>query len=232
MSTTDYVQTLRELLEESSRIYQERGFARRVGFGERPALVIIDLGYAWTRPAETFACDNMDEILDGVKQLLDLSRPLGIPIVYTTTAYAVTAGPNTDMGLWHHKLPIEELTLDSAGVEIDDRIAPMTGEQLIVKKRSSAFHGTYLAGFLRAAGVDTAIITGVAMGGCVRHTVEDALAEGFRPIVVRECVGDHVPGAVEWNLFDVDGRFGDVESLEDVAQYLRGLEAPSDPATS
>jgi nicotinamidase-related amidase len=231
MSTTDYVQTLRELLEESSRIYQERGFARRVGFGDRPALLIIDLGYAWTRPAETFACDNMDEILDGVNQLLEASRPLGIPIVYTTTAYAVTDGPNTDMGLWHHKLPIEELTLDSPGIEIDDRIAPLEGEQLIVKKRSSAFHGTYLAGFLRAAGVDTVIVTGVAMGGCVRHSVEDALAEGFRPIVVRECVGDHVPGAVEWNLFDVDGRFGDVESLEAVTQYLERLSVSRQAAS-
>jgi nicotinamidase-related amidase len=61
------------------------------------------------------------------------------------------------------------------------------------------------------------------MGGCVRHTVEDALAEGFRPIVVRECVGDHIPGAVEWNLFDVDGRFGDVESLDTVVEYLERL---------
>jgi N-carbamoylsarcosine amidase len=69
------------------------------------------------------------------------------------------------------------------------------------------------------------IVTGVTMAGCVRHTVEDAIAEGFRPIVVRECVGDRVPGVVEWNLFDIDAKFGDVEPLERVLEYLAELEA-------
>jgi N-carbamoylsarcosine amidase len=94
---------------------------------------------------------------------------------------------------------------------------------VIVKKRASAFHGTHLSSFLTALGVDTVIITGVTMAGCVRHTAEDAIAEGFRPIVVRECVGDRVPGVVEWNLFDIDAKFGDVEPLERVLEYLEGV---------
>jgi N-carbamoylsarcosine amidase len=97
------------------------------------------------------------------------------------------------------------------------------GEQVVVKKFASAFHATDLAGFRRAAGVDTVIVTGVTMAGCVRHTVEDALGLGFRPIVVRERVGDRVPGAVEWNLFDIDAKFGDVEPLEGVLDYLEGV---------
>ena len=68
------------------------------------------------------------------------------------------------------------------------------------------------------------ILTGVTMAGCVRHSVEDAIAEGFRPIVVREAVGDRVPGVVEWNLFDIDAKFGDVEPLAAVLDYLHGLE--------
>ena len=94
---------------------------------------------------------------------------------------------------------------------------------MIVKKRASAFHGTHLASFLNAQGVDTVIVTGVTMAGCVRHTIEDAIAEGFRPIVVRESVGDRVPGVVEWNLFDIDAKFGDVEPLERVLDYLDGI---------
>ncbi|GAA3701107.1 hypothetical protein GCM10023081_41950 [Arthrobacter ginkgonis] len=66
-------------------------------------------------------------------------------------------------------------------------------------------------------------ITGVTAAGCVRHTVEDAIAEGFRPIVVREAVGDRVPGVVAWNLFDIDAKFGDVEQLENVVAYLNAL---------
>ena len=133
-------------------------------------------------------------IIPGVQRLNEAARAKGIPIVYTTTAYAVTEGPNTDMGLWHHKIPVEVLKLGTDAVAIDERIAPEPGEHVIVKKHASAFLGTHLANLLRAAGVDTVIITGVTMAGCVRHTTEDAIGYGFRPIVVRECVGDRVAG--------------------------------------
>ena len=216
---------LERIFSADSDIYRQRGFQRRVGFGRQPALVHIDLANAWTRPGNPFTCEGMDTIIPAVQQLNAAARPKGIPIVYTTTAYAVTDGPNTDMGIWHHKIPVEVLKLGTDAVAIDERIAPDPGEQVIVKKRASAFHGTYLSGFLKAHGVDTVIVTGVTMAGCVRHTVEDAIAEGFRPIVVREAVGDRVPGVVEWNLFDIDAKFGDVEPLEHVLEYLDGLPA-------
>ena len=218
-------EALQRIFSTDSELYRGRGFMRRIGFGERPALIVIDLANAWTRPGNPFTCDDMDVILPGVRRLLAAARAKGLPVVYTTTAYAVTDGPNPDMGLWHHKIPVEVLQLGTDAVAIDERIAPEPGEQVIVKKRASAFHGTYLAGFLRSAGVDTVVVTGVTMAGCVRHTVEDAIAEGFRPIVVRECVGDRVAGVVEWNLFDIDAKFGDVEPLQTVLGYLAGLDS-------
>jgi len=216
----DIAQALETIFSVDSELYRNRGFMRRVGFGERPALINIDLANAWTRPGNAFTCDGMDVIILGVQRLLTASRANEIPIVFTTTAYAVTEGPNTDMGIWHRKIPVEVLRLGTEAVAIDERIAPEPGEHVIVKKFASAFHGTYLAGFLRAAAVDTVIVTGVTMAGCVRHTVEDAIGLGFRPIVVRECVGDRVAGAIEWNLFDIDAKFGDVEALENVLDYL------------
>lgn len=216
----DVTRALETIFSADSELYRNRGFMRRVGFGDRPALVNIDLANAWTRPDNPFTCDGMDVIIPGVQRLLAAARSKVIPVVFTTTAYAVTEGPNTDMGLWHHKIPVEVLKLGTEAVAIDERIAPEAREHVIVKKFASAFHGTYLADFLRAAGVDTVIVTGVTMAGCVRHTVEDAIGLGFRPIVVRECVGDRVAGAIEWNLFDIDAKFGDVEALEDVLDYL------------
>ena len=216
---------LETIFSADSELYQDRGFQRRIGFGKRPALINIDLANAWTRPGNAFTCEGMDVIIPSVQRLLAAARAKNVPIVYTSTAYAVTEGPNSDMGLWHHKIPAELLKMGTPDVAIDDRIAPVEGEHVIIKKRASAFHGTYLAGFLRAAGVDTVIITGVTMAGCVRHSTEDAIAEGFRPIVVREAVGDRVAGVVEWNLFDIDAKFGDVEPLDVVVAYLDGLEA-------
>ena len=219
---TDALQTV---FSADSDLYRGRGFMRRIGYGERPALIVIDLANAWTRPGNAFTCDGMDVILPGVQRLLEAGRAKGIPIVFTTTAYAVTEGQGSDMGLWHLKIPVEVLKLGTEAVAIDERIAPEPGEQVLVKKYASAFHGTPLASFLCAAGVDTVIVTGVTMAGCVRHSVEDALGHGFRPIVVRECVGDRVAGVVEWNLFDIDAKFGDVEPLETVLEYLERIAA-------
>jgi nicotinamidase-related amidase len=221
----DITGALETIFSADSQVYQGRGFQRRIGFGAWPALINIDLANAWTRPGNPFTCEGMEVIIPGVQQLLASARAKGVPIVFTTTAYAVTEGPNTDMGLWHHKIPVEVLQLGTDAVAIDERIAPEPGEHVVVKKFASAFHGTNVAALLRAAGVDTVIVTGVTMAGCVRHTVEDALGLGFRPIVVRECVGDRVAGVVEWNLFDIDAKFGDVEPLETVLDYLAHLSA-------
>ena len=225
-------EALEKIFSADSTVYQQRGFQRRVGFGERPALINIDLANAWTRPGNPFTCEGMDTIIPGVQRLLAAGRAKSIPVLFTTTAYAVTEGPATDMGLWHHKIPVEVLKLGTDAVAIDERIAPEPDEHVIVKKHASAFFGTPVANMLRAEGVDTVIVTGVTMAGCVRHTVEDAIGLGFRPIVVRECVGDRVAGAVEWNLFDIDAKFGDVEPLETVLDYLERIEAFSAPAVA
>ena len=223
-SSEEIKNALEVIFDADSKIYQTRGFQRRIGFATRPALLIIDLAHAWTHPGYPVTCDNMEEIIPANQMLLEAARAKNIPIIYTTTAYQDPKGPNSDTGLWHMKIPVETVREGTDAAKIDERIAPLEGEQVICKKRASAFHGTYLAGYLRAHRVDTLIITGVTMAGCVRHSTEDAIAEGFRPIVVREGVGDRVPGVVEWNLFDIDAKFGDVEPVKKVVSYLEEIE--------
>jgi N-carbamoylsarcosine amidase len=209
---------------EATRRYKERGFQRRVGFGKRPALINVDLANAWTRPGNPFTCEHIDDqIIPSVQKLLVSFRKHQLPVVHVTTCYQVTdrSNPNTDMGLWHNKIPVDVVAESETNLwAIDSRIAPITGEQVLVKKRASAFHGTYLAGFLRAAGVDTILVTGVTASACVRETICDGLADGFRTIAVKEAIGDRVPGAVLWNLFDIDAKFGDVETTETCLKYL------------
>jgi len=204
-----------------TEIYHRRGFKRRVGYGAKPALLVIDMANGWTQPGSPFACDGMNSVIPAIRDLLDAFHEKRLPVVFTTTAYDVTEGPNTDMGLWHLKVPIETMKSGSWEAEIDSRLQPADGEFVLVKKRASAFHGTHLSSMLKAMNVDTVIATGVTASCCVRHSVEDAIAEGFRPIVPRECVGDRVAGVIAWNLFDIDAKFGDVELLEDVLAHVR-----------
>ncbi|MNV63303.1 N-carbamoylsarcosine amidase [compost metagenome] len=148
------------------------------------------------------------------------------PIVHVTTCYQNTdrQDPNTDMGQWHNKIPVD--VVDQADENlwaIDSRIAPIDGEFVLIKKRASSFSGTSLAGYLRSAGVDTILVTGVTASACVRTTLCDGLAEGFRTIAVKECIGDRVPGAVAWNLFDIDAKFADVETVDSCLDYLTSI---------
>lgn len=217
---------LQAAFDASTAIYQERGFQRRIGFGNRPALISVDLANAWTRPGNPFTCDQekMDnEIIPGMQRLLAACRRHGHPVIHVTTAYEITDldAPYTDMGLWHRKIPVEAVNLKDTHLwAIDSRIAPVPGEHTLLKKKASAFHGTPLAGMLRAANVDTILVTGVTATACVRTTICDGLAEGFRTISVRECTGDRVPGAVAWNLFDIDAKFADVHGVDDCVDYL------------
>lgn len=234
-SGTEHImdEELRELLgkiiEDDSAEYKERGFQRRVGYGTRPALIHIDMANAWTRPGHVFSCQNMETIIPSCRDLNRAAREKDVPVIYTTTAYDVTDRDKpSDMGLWASKIPLETLAVNTEAVQIDSRIAPEPGELVITKKRASAFAGTNLAQVLTAARIDTIIVTGVTAAGCVRHTVEDGIAEGFRPIVVQEAVGDRVAGVVEWNLFDIDAKFGDVEQLSAVIAYLERLPKFSD----
>lgn len=227
---------LQQAFAASTKIYQQRGFQRRIGFGKRPALVSVDLANAWTRPGNPFTCDQeaMDgEIIPGMQRLLQSCRANGHPVIHVTTAYEITDpnSPFTDMGLWHCKIPIEVVNLQNKELwAIDSRIAPVKGEHTLLKKRASAFHGTSLAGILRAAGVDTILVTGVTATACVRTTICDGLADGFRTIAVKECIGDRVPGAVAWNLYDIDAKFADVHSVDDCVKYLDSVNGVASAA--
>jgi N-carbamoylsarcosine amidase len=225
---------LQQAFDEASKLYQDRGFQRRVGFGKRPALVSVDLANAWTRPGNPFTCDQekMDnEIIPGMQRLLEACRANGHPVIHVTTAYEITDrnAPFTDMGLWHDKIPIDVVDLADEDLwAIDSRIAPVEGEYTLLKKRASAFHGTELAGILRANNVDTILVTGVTACACVRQTICDGIADGFRTIAVKEAIGDRVPGAVAWNLFDIDAKFGDVETVDTCVDYLNTVNRVND----
>lgn len=209
---------LKDNFETAKSLYSRRGFQHRVGYGDKPAIISIDLANAWTREGSAFTCFNMESVIENVVKLLNAARRRRVPVFYTTTAYDRSM---RDAGLWVKKIPaLQELKIGSDRCEIDSRLERREGEIVIIKKMASAFAGTGLSCMLTSLGVDTLIVTGVTACTCVRHTVEDAMALGFRPIIPEGTVSDRVPGAVEWNLFDIDAKFGDVEPLERVLDYL------------
>jgi nicotinamidase-related amidase len=201
------------------------GFHGRTGIGEQPALVVIDVNRGFTDPASPLVCD-LDEVVEAIARLLEAFRAGGLPVAFTTVAYD-EAGRQA-AAVFVRKIPaLLTLEAGSALTEIDPRIAPRGDEPVFTKLWASAFHGTAFSSFLTAHGVDTLVVTGASTSGCIRATAVDGLQHGYRVVVPREAVGDRNPAAHEANLYDIDTKYGDVLSLDEVLAGVRGLAAPA-----
>ncbi len=205
---------------ETEEFYAARGFGTRVGFGSRPALLVIDMTLAFCDPSYKVGAD-LTPTIEAIAPLLEVSRASDIPVYYTTIAYRADGA---DGGVFVEKVPsLRELLLDDpATSEFDLRIAPADGDTVIAKKYPSAFFGTSLASMLVARGVDTLVLSGCSTSGCIRATAIDAVSNGYRVIVPAEAVADRVPGPHYANLFDIDAKYGDVLPLAEVLERLAG----------
>jgi maleamate amidohydrolase len=204
-------------------VSEHPGFHGRAGFGDRPALLVVDMNVAFTDPRSPLACD-LDRVVSAVARLLEEARRAQIPVVYTTVAYD-EAGKQAAAAFIDKVPALVTLEAGTGWVEIDPRIAPYPGEPVVTKLFASAFFGTTLASLLVTAGCDSVIVTGASTSGCVRATVVDALQHGYRPLVPREAVGDRDPRAHDASLYDVDAKYGDVVSLAETVDHLEELAA-------
>lgn len=202
--------------------FRERGFGRTMGFGRKPALIVVDIINAFTDPDMPLGA-NMDEQIVATNQLIDACRKADAPIFFTTTAYD-DAGLR-DGGVWVLKQSgAATLRSGTPAVELDSRLHYQPGDSVLVKKYASCFFGTDLLSRLVASGADTVLIAGCTTSGCVRGTAVDAVQNGFRPIVVPEAVGDRSVSAHEQSLFDLQAKYCDVVGLYDTLDYLEQHE--------
>jgi len=195
------------------------GIGGRVGFGERPAVVVVDMSLAFTDPDGPLVCD-LDDTVASIARLLESARRRGdVPIIFTTVAYGHRE--QTSARAMLRKMPAAlEITPGSRWVEIDPRLAPQEEDELITKVFPSAFFGTTLASYLISDERDSVVLTGASTSGCVRATAIDAVSHGFQVVVPREGVGDRSPEAHEQNLVDIDLKYGDVVPEESVIAWL------------
>jgi len=197
------------------------GLGGRAGFGERPALIVIDMSLAFTDPEGPLRCD-LDGTVAGIATLLEVARERGVPVIYTTVAYGERERVSARAML--RKMPASlEIEPGSRWVEIDERIAPAEGEPVITKVFPSAFFGTTLASYLTGIGCDSLIVTGASTSGCVRATTVDAVSHGLQVAVPREAVGDRFEDAHEQSLADIDLKYGDVVPIDEVIGWLGKL---------
>ena len=201
--------------------YEQAGFRGRLGFGRRPALVLIDLVQAYFDPASPLYAPPVEAARHASARLLAAARRARIMTVFTRVLYH---RGGADGGIFFRK--VRALSVFEKGSPFGafaKGIDPQPGELIVTKQYASAFFGTSLAATLTSSGIDTVIIGGITTSGCVRATAVDANQYGFIPIVVREAVGDRDARPHEANLFDLESKYADVVGESQAIAYLEHL---------
>ena len=208
------------MADDLSENYAET-FDGSLGFGDSPALILVDFVAAYYDASSPLYADVEDELTVALS-LVDEARKAGVPIFYTNVIYQVGGA---DGGVFYQKLPA--LSVFDEGSELGDwadGVEPDDDEFVISKQYPSAFFGTSLASTLTSLGIDTLIITGVTTSGCIRATCVDAMSYGFIPIVVADACGDRHDAPHEANLFDMQAKYADVVESDAVLDFLRAIE--------
>jgi len=210
---------------------------RPVGFGEKPALLLIDL-YRWVYG------DEPQPLLEAIKEwpsscglpawdaiphiqtLLQAARDAEIPVIH------MTGLDGCGVDGWNRKG--DRRRVDDSPEAADRRkrqydiieeVAPIDGEAFLRKSSPSAFWGTPLAGHLTSLGIDTIITCGESTSGCVRASVVDGCTNRYRMIVVEECVFDRHEAPHAINLFDMNQKYADVLPLAEVLELMATWKA-------
>jgi maleamate amidohydrolase len=205
--------------QDDEAFFRQRGFGLKIGFGERPALLVIDMLKAFTDPDMMLGA-NLDAQIAAITPLLEVAHARAIPVIFSTVMYHEV--DFKDAGIWALKQKgVATLKAGTDGVNVDARLDFRPTDSLLVKKYASCFFGTDLVSRLMSRQVDTLIVTGCTTSGCVRATAVDAVQTGLRPMVVREAVGDRSASAHAQSLFDLDAKYADVVSLDETLHYLR-----------
>ena len=223
----------RVLTVRDRAVFASAGYGQRVGFGARPALLVIDVNYAFVgerapilESVESWPQSTGEEawsVVDRLVGLLGLAREVGVPVVYTTNlGGSVGAAARS-----RRRLPKRREDLAPERVEQGRRIvaeiAPRLGDLVIEKPHASALAETPLLSILNGLSVDTLLITGGTTSGCVRATAVDAAAANFHVAVVEECTFDRGQASRLVSLFDLDAKYADVVTLAEVEAYLAAL---------
>jgi len=145
----------------------------------RPAIVVVDmLKDAFKRRGHP-ATQEYLKILPKIKGLLGEGRKLGIPIIFACDSFL----ENDFIFKGGRCFSIR----GTEGAEEVEELRLRQGDQILLKRRFSAFFKTDLDQTLRLLGVDTVVITGINTQVCVYATAMDSVCNDFYAIVLEDC---------------------------------------------
>ena len=181
-----------------------------VGLGKRPAVLVINMQHNFCDPKAPMTLrPTIGKTYESIRQLCMSARARGLPVVYTQQHYHAEG----------------RIQIDARGEESIPELAPEPGDHIICKWTSSAFFRTELEVLIEALAIDTLLVCGTSVGGCVRETVTDAFMRGIRCVVIRDSVVDRMPEVMNSNPLAIDQKYADFVSLTEAMDYLNSFAA-------
>jgi len=191
------------------------------GFGNKSALLIIDMMYSFADGSYCFGDDSGEQCAANIRSLLDIAREKQIPVIYTKGEWREN---KIERGLWKTSPERDkQMREDPKAHLIVPELEPLPTEPVIIKSSPSGFHCTNMINLLVQSNVDTVIVTGMVTSGCVYATAVDAFSYGFRVIIPEEAVADRSPSSHEVALLNIHMKYGDVMKIDEVKKAMRAF---------
>ncbi|MCG3165611.1 MAG: Isochorismatase family protein YecD [Bacteroidia bacterium] len=129
-----------------------------------------------------------NNILLNVKSLQDKFRNKNLEIFHVRVSFSENYIEHpANSPLFGKAKEFKALQADTWGTNFAEQIKPLATEKVIVKRRVSAFYGTDLEVILRAKGISTVYLSGVATDLAIESAARDAHDRDFNVIVVSDC---------------------------------------------
>jgi maleamate amidohydrolase len=193
------------------------GAGKRVGFGAKPGVVVVDLQTGFTDPAFPLGRHQMvHSAVANTAVLLKAARAVNAPVANIYTAYS----SERDAPYWKIETVVKDFHHGKPGTEIDPRVLDKDYDAIFCKTGPSVFFQTAVVQYLIKERVDTVFVVGCMTSGCIRASVIDAFSYGFRVMVPEPCCGDVDEGPHKDNLRDVGRRYADILTLEESVDYF------------
>ena len=195
-------------MENKEKIYADNKIGYEIGFGKRPAVIVVDLQKGFTDVKTPDAC-NMTETINQTNRIIDAAHEKNVQVFFARIGYQSRKG--VDLGAWGLKCHLERaFSNESVLYELDERLHVQDNDIIFEKHWASAFFGSHLVQMLTNLNIDTTILTGCTTSGCLNASIIDAISYGFRTIVPKEACWDRSIELHNMYLWNIEKKYADV----------------------
>ncbi len=192
------------------------------------ALIVVDVQNDFVSP-EGSAGKRGDDVgaaiamIPNLTRLIDQARKVGLTIVYIRTTHSEW----TDTASWIYrtsqKSGLSTCREGTWGADFYDGIAPLPSERVVIKHRYSAFINTDLNTVLKARGIQSILVCGVATNVCVETTARDGYMYDYYVTMIDDCSAAYDAKLHMGTLENIRRHFGLVASSHQIIETWSGL---------